>query len=139
MIGLVRLAAPIAFAGLAVLLLARTRTYRIAGLGYTAVGVALFVAALPSPGAAQLAVAIGGFLVLGWALSLAFRREPWLVAYLALATVPVSVVMLVTVTHLPPVGTVVAVAGVSTLMVSNDCRDGNGYWQRSASSPRRLY
>jgi MFS transporter, DHA1 family, inner membrane transport protein len=35
------------------------------------------------------------------------------------AIVPISVVMLVTVTHLPPVATMVAVAAVSTLMVSN--------------------
>jgi O-antigen ligase len=90
-IGLARLAAPIACVGLAVLLLARRRENRIAGLGYAAAGTALLAAALPSPGAYQLALAIVGALGLGWALSLAFRWEPWLVAYLALAAVPIRV------------------------------------------------
>ena len=58
MIGLARLAAPIACGGLAVLLLARTRQNRIAGLGYAAVGTALLAASLPSPGALDLALAI---------------------------------------------------------------------------------
>jgi O-antigen ligase len=91
MIGLARLAAPIACLGLAVLFMARTRENRIAGLGYTAIGTALLVAALKPPSAVQLAEAIVGMLVLGGALSFAFRREPWLVAFLALATVPVRV------------------------------------------------
>ena len=91
MIGLARIAAPIACAGLAVLLLARTRENRLAGLGYAAVGTALLVASLSPPSALELTGAIVGLLVLGWALSLAFRREPWLVAYLALAAVPIRV------------------------------------------------
>ncbi len=91
MIGLARLAAPIACFGLAVLLLSRRRENRIAGLGYTAAGVALLAASLPSPGGYELAIAIVGVLGLGWALSLAFRREPWLVAYLALAAVPIRI------------------------------------------------
>ena len=91
MIGLARLAAPIACIGLTVLLMARTRQNRIAGLGYAAVGTALLAASLPSPGGYELALAIVGVLGLGWALSLAFRREPWLVAYLALAAVPIRV------------------------------------------------
>ena len=91
MIGLARIAAPVACVGLAVLLTARTRENRIAGLAYTIVGTALLVGALEPPNAADLAGAIIGLIVLGWALSLAFRREPWLVAYLALATVPIRV------------------------------------------------
>jgi len=90
-IGLARIAAPVACVGLAVLLTARTRENRIAGLAYTIVGTALLVGALEPPNAADLAGAIIGLIVLGWALSLAFRREPWLVAYLALATVPIRV------------------------------------------------
>src|SRR5262249_6127585 len=89
--GLAHLAAPIACAGFAVLLLARTRENRIAGLGYAAVGTALLAAALPSPGATQLALAVVVILGLGWTLSLALRREPWLVAYLTLAAVPVRI------------------------------------------------
>jgi putative inorganic carbon (hco3(-)) transporter len=90
-IGLARIAAPIACAGLAVLLMARTRENRIAGLGYAAVGTALLVASLRPPSALQLALAVVGVLGLGWVLSLAFRREPWLVAYLALAAIPIRV------------------------------------------------
>ena len=91
MIGLARLAGPIACFGLMVLLLARTRENRIAGIGYAAAGGALLVASLKPPSAPELAGAVIGLLVLGWALSLAFRREPWLVAYLALATLPVRI------------------------------------------------
>jgi putative inorganic carbon (HCO3(-)) transporter len=90
-IDLARIAAPIACAGLAILLMARTRVNRIAGLAYTAVGTALLVASLRPPNAFELALAIVGLPLLGWVLSLAFRREPWLVAYLALATVPIRV------------------------------------------------
>ncbi|HUZ16612.1 MAG TPA: O-antigen ligase family protein [Gaiellaceae bacterium] len=91
MIGLARLAAPIACVGLAILLTARTRQNRLAGLGYAAVGTALLVASLRTPGALEVAGAIVGLLVLGPALAWAFRREPWLVAYLALATLPIRV------------------------------------------------
>jgi O-antigen ligase len=90
-IDLARLAGPIACAGLAILLLARTRVNRIAGLGYAAAGTGLLVAAMHPPNALELVLAIVGLPLLGWALSLAFRREPWLVAYLALATVPIRV------------------------------------------------
>lgn len=91
MIGLARIAAPIACVGLAILLTARTRENRLAGLGYAAVGTALLVASLKPPSALQLAAAVVGLLALGAALSVAFRREPWLVAYLALATLPIRV------------------------------------------------
>jgi O-antigen ligase len=90
-IGLAHIAAPIACAGLAVLLLTRTRENRIAGLAYTLVGTGLLLAALRPASTAEFAGAIIGLIVIGWALSLAFRREPWLVAYLALATVPIRV------------------------------------------------
>ena len=89
MIGLARLAAPIACFGIAVLLMARTRNNRIAGLCYAAVGAVLLVAAQTRPLA--LAGAIVGLAVLGPALAWLFRREPWLVAYLALATLPIRV------------------------------------------------
>jgi O-antigen ligase len=90
-IGLAHIAGPIACVGLAVLLLARTRVNRLAGLGYAALGTVLLVASLHPPSVPDLAGAIIGVIVLGWALSLAFRREPWLVAYLALATLPIRV------------------------------------------------
>jgi O-antigen ligase len=91
MIGLARIAAPIACLGLAILLVSRTRRNRIAGLGYAGVGTILLVASLAPPSAAELAAAIGGAIVLGPLLAWLFRREPWLVAYGTLAFVPFRV------------------------------------------------
>jgi O-antigen ligase len=91
MIGLARIAAPIACIGLAILLMARRRENRLAGLGYAVIGTALLAASLKPAGAGSVAVAVAGILVLGAALSLVFRREPWLVAYLGLACIPVQV------------------------------------------------
>jgi O-antigen ligase len=90
-IGLARIAGPIACLGLAVLLMARTRRNRIGGLAYTAVGAALLMASLTPGTAGQLAIAVvalvGGGLVLAWL----FRSEPWLVAFLALVGIPLRV------------------------------------------------
>lgn len=91
MIGLSELGAPIACIGLAVLLLARTRRNRIAGLGYAGVGTILLCASLAHASAAELAAAIVGAIVLGPLLAWLFRREPWLVAYATLAFVPLRV------------------------------------------------
>jgi O-antigen ligase len=90
-IGLARIAAPIACIGLAILFTGRKRENRLAGLGYAAVGTALLAASLKPAGAGRVAVAVAGILVLGAALSFVFRREPWLVVYLALACIPVQV------------------------------------------------
>ncbi len=114
MIGLARIAAPIACLGFAVLLLARTRQNRLAGLGYAGVGAALLVASLKPAGAGTVAVAVIGLLVLGGLLSLLFRREPWLVAFLTLACIPVQVHYL----HhqlLAPLYVVAAAAGFNLL------------------------
>jgi putative inorganic carbon (HCO3(-)) transporter len=89
MIGLARLAGPIACAGLAILLLARTRNNRIAGLCYAGVGGVLLIAAVAKPLA--LGAAIVGLAVAAPAVGWILRREPWLVAYLALATLPIRV------------------------------------------------
>ena len=91
MIGLAEIAGPIACIGLAVLLLARTRVNRIAGLCYTGVGTILLAASLAPSDAAELGAAIGGVLVLGPLLAWLFRREPWLVAYATLAFIPFRV------------------------------------------------
>jgi O-antigen ligase len=91
MIGLARIAAPIACLGLAILLLSRTRRNRIAGLGYAAVGTALLAASLKPGTAGSVAVAVIGILVLGAGLAWLFQREPWLVAYLTLGCIPVQV------------------------------------------------
>jgi O-antigen ligase len=93
-IGLARIAAPIACLGLAVLLLSRTRRNRIAGLGYAGVGTVLLVASLTPASAGEVAAAIVGLLVLAPLLGWLFRREPWLVAFLALACLPVRVHLL---------------------------------------------
>jgi O-antigen ligase len=90
-IGLAELGGPIACIGLAVLLLARNRVNRIAGLGYAGVGSALLAASLAPASAAELGAAIGGAIVFGPLLAWLFRREPWLVAFLTLAFVPARV------------------------------------------------
>ena len=91
MIGLAELGAPIACIGLAVLLLARTRLNRIAGLGYAGVGTILLCASLAPSSAPELAVAIVGALVVGPLLAIVFKREPWLIAFATLAFVPFRV------------------------------------------------
>lgn len=91
MIGLAEIAGPIACIGLAVLLLARTRRNRIAGLCYAGVGTALLAASLAPSSAAELGAAIGGAIVLAPLLTWLFRREPWLVAYATLAFIPFRV------------------------------------------------
>jgi O-antigen ligase len=93
-IGLARIAAPIACLGLAVLLVSRTRRNRIAGLGYAAVGTVLLIASLAPPDAAQLGGAIGGAIVLAPLLTWLFRREPWLIAFGTLAFIPLRVHLL---------------------------------------------
>jgi O-antigen ligase len=87
-IGLAEIAGPIACIGLAVLLLARTRRNRIAGLCYAAVGTVLLAASLAPSNATELGAAVGGVIVLGPVLAWLFRREPWLIAFATLAFVP---------------------------------------------------
>jgi O-antigen ligase len=91
MIGLAEIGGPIACLGLAVLLLARTRRNRIAGLSYAGVGTVLLAASLKPANGVELGVAIAGALVIGPLLAWLFRREPWLVAYATLAFVPFRV------------------------------------------------
>ena len=88
MIGLAEIAGPIACIGLAVLLLARTRRNRIAGLCYAGVGTVLLAASLAPSNTAELGAAVGGVIVLGPLLVWLFHREPWLVAYATLAFIP---------------------------------------------------
>ena len=88
MIGLAEIAGPIACIGLAVLLLARTRRNRIAGLGYAAVGTLLLAVSLAPKNAAELGAAAAGVIVIGPLLAWLFRREPWLIAFATLAFIP---------------------------------------------------
>jgi O-antigen ligase len=90
-IGLAEIAGPIACLGLAVLLVARTRRNRIAGLAYAGVGTILLVASFSPASVPELVAAIVGVLVLGPALAWVFRREPWLVAFGTLAFIPFRV------------------------------------------------
>ena len=88
MIGLAEIAGPIACIGLAILLLARTRRNRIAGLCYAGVGTILLAASLAPANAAELGAAVAGVIVFGPLLAWLFRREPWLIAFATLAFIP---------------------------------------------------
>jgi O-antigen ligase len=90
-IGLAEIAGPIACLGLAVLLVARTRRNRIAGLAYAGVGTILLVASFSPASVVELVGAIAGAIVLGPLLAWVFRREPWLIAYATLAFIPFRV------------------------------------------------
>ncbi len=91
MIGLARLAGPVACLGLALLLLARTRRDRLAGLGFAALGACMLAASFAPHDYAE---AVGGTfaaLAIAAGLAIAFRREPWLLPVLALACIPARV------------------------------------------------
>jgi putative inorganic carbon (HCO3(-)) transporter len=94
MIDLARIGGPVACLGLAVLLVARSRSNRIAGLAYAAVGAFLLVIALAPSRPAELAAVIGAGAVVAPALAWAFSREPWLVPLAALAFVPLRLGLL---------------------------------------------
>jgi putative inorganic carbon (HCO3(-)) transporter len=90
--GLAQLGGPIAGLALALLLVARTRRDRLAGLGFTAFGaLVLGISVAPHH---HLLVLIGGVvLILAVALGLAavFRSYPWVLPVLALACLPIRV------------------------------------------------
>ena len=86
---LAQVGGPVAAGGLAVLVLARPRAARLAGLAGWVVGMALFVPYLaPSGSAARLAAAALGGAALALALGWLFVRRPWTLAFLALAAAP---------------------------------------------------
>jgi O-antigen ligase len=90
-IGLARLAGPVACLGLALLLLARSRRDRLAGLGFAALGACMLAASFAPHDYAE---AVGGTfaaIAIAAALAIAFRREPWLLPLLALACIPVRI------------------------------------------------
>ena len=91
MIGLSEIAGPIVCIGLAVLLVARTRRNRIAGLCYAGVGTVLLVASFSPASVPELVAAIVGAIVFGPLLAMLFRGEPWLIAYATLAFIPFRV------------------------------------------------
>jgi putative inorganic carbon (hco3(-)) transporter len=90
-IGLARIAGPVACLGLTLLLLARTRRDRLAGLGFAALGACMLAASLAPHDYAE---AVGGTfaaLAIAAGLAAAFRREPWILPLLALACIPVRI------------------------------------------------
>ena len=91
MIGLAHLGGPIACFGLALLLVAKTRRDRIAGLGFATFGACVLGAALAPHRPIEIAGGIFGVLGVGLALALLFRRLPWLLPLCALACVPARV------------------------------------------------
>ena len=77
--------------GLALLLLARSRRDRLAGLGFAALGACMLAASFAPHDYAE---AVGGTfaaIAIAAALAIAFRREPWLLPVLALACIPVRI------------------------------------------------
>lgn len=91
MIGLARLAGPVACLGLALLLLARTRRDRLAGLGFAALGGCMLAASLAPHDYTE---AVGGTLAavaIAALLAAAFQREPWLLPLLSLACIPIRI------------------------------------------------
>ncbi len=94
MTDLARIAGPIACIGLAVLLVARGRRDRIAGLGFAVFGTVLLVVSLAPSQASELGATVGAGIVLAPALAWLFRREPWLLAFGTLGFVPVRVGLL---------------------------------------------
>jgi O-antigen ligase len=91
LIGLARLAGPVACLGLALLILARSRRDRLAGLGFAALGTLMLGASLAPVHVAEAVVGGLGALVVAALLAAAFRRLPWLLPVLALACIPVRV------------------------------------------------
>ncbi|MDX6486488.1 MAG: hypothetical protein QOF43_1641, partial [Gaiellaceae bacterium] len=91
MIGLAQIGGPVACLGLAVLLVAKTRRDRCAGLGFAVLG-ACFLGAAIAPHRPLLILG-GIFAALGIGVGLAglFRVWPWLVPVLALACVPARI------------------------------------------------
>jgi O-antigen ligase len=90
-IGLAHLGGPIACLGLALLLVAKTRRERIAGLGFAAFGACVLGAAIAPHRPVELLGGVFAVLGVGLGLALAFRRLPWLFPMLALACVPARV------------------------------------------------
>jgi putative inorganic carbon (HCO3(-)) transporter len=91
MIGIARLGGPIACLGLALLLTARTRRDRIAGLGFAAIGACVLAAALAPDKPAEIVVGVFAALAIAGVLAALFRRLPWLLPLAALACVPIRV------------------------------------------------
>ncbi len=91
MSGLAQLGGPVACLGLAVLLVARSRRNRLAGLGFATLGAVLLGVALAPDAPAKLAVGVAAALAAAGAAAIAFRLVPWLLPLAALACVPARI------------------------------------------------
>jgi O-antigen ligase len=89
--GLAQLGGPVASLGLALLLVARSRRDRLAGLGFAWLGAVLLGIALAPDAPAKLAVGVTAALAAAAAAAIAFRLMPWLLPLAALACIPARI------------------------------------------------
>ncbi len=89
MSGLAQIGGPVACLGLALLLVARRRRDRLAGLGFATLGAGLLGLSLAPNAPGRLAVGVAAALAAAGAAAIAFRLVPWLLPLAALACVPV--------------------------------------------------
>ncbi|HEY8705771.1 MAG TPA: O-antigen ligase family protein [Gaiellaceae bacterium] len=91
MIHLAEVGGPVACVGLAVLLVARLRYGRLAGLGLAVVGTCLLGLGLAPNAPVKLAIGVAATLAAGGAVAIAFRLVPWLLPLAALACIPIRI------------------------------------------------
>jgi O-antigen ligase len=90
-IHLAEVGGPVACVGLAVLLVARLRYGRLAGLGLAVVGTCLLGLGLAPNAPAQLAIGVAAALAAAGGVAIAFRLAPWLLPLAALACIPIRI------------------------------------------------
>ena len=91
MIHLAEVGGPVACVGLAVLLVARPRYGRLAGLGLAVVGTCLLGLGLAPNAPVKLATGVAAVLAAAAGVAIAFRLVPWLLPLAALACIPVRI------------------------------------------------
>jgi hypothetical protein len=90
-IHLAQVGGPLACVGLAVLLVARARWERLAGLGVAVVGTALLGLGLAPDAPATLTIGVAAVLAAAGGVAIAFRLVPWLLPLAALACIPARI------------------------------------------------
>ena len=91
MSGLAQIGGPVACLGLALVLVARTRRDRLAGLAFATLGTVLLGIALAPDAPLKLAIGVAAALAAAGAAAIAFRLVPWLLPLAALACVPARI------------------------------------------------
>jgi putative inorganic carbon (hco3(-)) transporter len=89
--GLAQLGGPVACLGLALLLVARSRRDRLAGLGFAVLGAGMLGVALAPNSPVPLTIGVAAALAAAGAVAIAFRLVPWLLPIAALACVPARI------------------------------------------------